>query len=93
MVSYAEKHNEAQRREHRRRQDNNNARGNHGVEGPSDDPPSRAPPAADASMLATLRCAQGTPMILGATSVRAKPHGNNQKHTVRTTKRAGRLAV
>jgi glycogen operon protein len=80
LVSYNEKHNEANG-EHNRDGNNNNLSWNHGVEGPTDD--------ADITwlreqqkrnMLATLLLSQGVPMLLAGDEVGRTQQGNNNAY-------------
>jgi glycogen operon protein len=80
IVSYNDKHNEANGEDNRDGTDNNHS-WNHGVEGPSDD---------DAicelrnrqtrNMMATLLLSQGTPMILAGDELERTQQGNNNAY-------------
>jgi len=80
LVSYAERHNEANG------EDNNdghpeNHSANWGVEGPTDDPTildTRG--RVQRALLATLMLAQGTPMLLGGDEFGRSQHGNNNAY-------------
>jgi glycogen operon protein len=80
MVSYSNKHNEANR------EDNHDGRGdeiasNFGVEGPSDDAVIRATRArVQRAMLATLLLAQGTPLLGAGDEIGNSQGGNNNAY-------------
>jgi glycogen operon protein len=78
LVSYNEKHNEANGEENRDGADDNNS-WNCGVEGPTDDPRIRALRLRQVrNFLATLLLSQGTPMLLyGDESLRSQNGNNN----------------
>ncbi|HET9719760.1 MAG TPA: glycogen debranching protein GlgX [Solirubrobacteraceae bacterium] len=77
LVSYEEKHNEANLEDNRDGTDDNRA-WNCGVEGPTDDPEIRALRARQRrNFLATLLLSQGTPMLLGGDEIARTQHGNN----------------
>ncbi len=77
LVSYNEKHNEANGDEGRDGTDDNRS-WNHGVEGPTDDPEIRALRARQQrNFMATLLLSQGVPMILGGDERCRTQHGNN----------------
>ncbi|MGY6635190.1 MAG: glycogen debranching protein GlgX [Alkalilacustris sp.] len=80
VVSYARKHNEANREANR---DGHNAdySDNHGVEGPSDSPDVRAARARTRrNLMATLLLSQGTPMILAGDEIGNSQGGNNNAY-------------
>ncbi|MEM1414545.1 MAG: glycogen debranching protein GlgX [Myxococcota bacterium] len=80
LVSYAEKHNEANGEENRDGHDHNLST-NHGVEGPSDDPAVRE--ARDRhvrSLLTTVFLAQGVPMLLAGDELGRTQGGNNNAY-------------
>jgi isoamylase len=80
LVSYAERHNGANG-ENNADGSNNNRSSNYGVEGPSDDPAIVARRQQQMrNMLATLLCAQGTPMILAGDELARTQHGNNNAY-------------
>jgi glycogen operon protein len=80
LVSYAHKHNEANR------EDNSdgaydNASANYGVEGPTDDPAVRALRARQQrNLLATLLLSQGVPMLLAGDEIGRTQQGNNNAY-------------
>jgi glycogen operon protein len=77
LVSYREKHNEANG-EGNRDGDNNNFSDNNGVEGPSADPGIEAIRSRQVrNMLATLLLSQGVPMLLAGDECRRTQRGNN----------------
>jgi glycogen operon protein len=77
LVSYNEKHNEANLEENRDGTDDNRS-WNCGAEGPTDDPEVRALRARQQrNLLATLLLAQGVPMLLGGDELGRTQHGNN----------------
>ncbi|MFM7244694.1 MAG: glycogen debranching protein GlgX [Planctomycetaceae bacterium] len=77
LVSYREKHNEANG-EGNRDGDNNNFSDNFGVEGPSSDPGIEATRSRQVrNMLATLLLSQGVPMVLAGDECRRTQRGNN----------------
>ena len=80
LVSYNDKHNEANGEENR---DGHNANfsNNYGVEGPTDDAAIRAVRSRQQrNMLATLLLSQGTPMILGGDEFGRSQYGNNNAY-------------
>jgi glycogen operon protein len=80
LVSYNDKHNEANGEENRDGSDNNLS-WNHGAEGPTDDPQVRALRARQRrNLLATLLLSQGTPMILGGDEFGRSQGGNNNAY-------------
>jgi isoamylase len=80
LVSYNEKHNEANG-EDSRDGSNHNRSWNSGVEGPTDDPEILYNRAVRArSMLATLLLSQGVPMVLGGDELGRTQRGNNNAY-------------
>ncbi|MDB5597183.1 MAG: glycogen debranching enzyme GlgX [Hyphomicrobiales bacterium] len=80
LVSYNDKHNEANGEDNRDGH-SNNLSNNYGVEGPTDDPEIREIRARQArNMLATLLFSQGTPMILGGDEFGRSQSGNNNAY-------------
>lgn len=80
LVSYNEKHNEANG-EHNRDGDNNNHSWNCGVEGPSDDPLINAlREQQQRNFLATLFLSQGVPMLHGGDERHCTRLGNNNSY-------------
>jgi len=80
LVSYNDKHNEANL-EDGRDGENNNLSWNCGVEGPTDDPAIRGLRARQMrNMLATLLLSQGVPMISHGDEVGRTQHGNNNAY-------------
>jgi isoamylase len=80
LVSYNDKHNEANGEENRDG-NSNNLSFNHGVEGPTDDPAIRAVRERQKSnMLATLILSRGTPMILAGDEFGHTQRGNNNAY-------------
>jgi glycogen operon protein len=80
MVSYNAKHNEANREDNRDGADDNNSF-NWGAEGPTDDPGIVATRRkVHRSMLMTLLCSHGTPMLLGGDEFGRTQHGNNNAY-------------
>ena len=80
MVSYNDKHNEANGEDN---QDGHNANytWNHGVEGPTDDPAIVAlREQQKRNLLATLLLSQGTPMLLGGDEFGRTQQGNNNAY-------------
>jgi isoamylase len=80
LVSYNEKHNEANREDN---QDgtNDNASWNMGVEGPTDDPAIlELRERQKRNLLATLLLSQGVPMICGGDEIDRTQHGNNNAY-------------
>src|ERR671918_452943 len=77
LVSYNEKHNEANGEENRDGTDDNRS-WNHGAEGPTDDPEINAlRRRQQRNFLATLFLSQGVPMLLGGDEFSRTQHGNN----------------
>ena len=80
LVSYNEKHNEANG-EDNRDGENNNLSWNCGVEGPTDDPAIRElRERQKRNFLATLLLSQGVPMISGGDELGRTQHGNNNAY-------------
>jgi glycogen operon protein len=80
LVSYEQKHNEANG-EDNRDGDNHNLSWNGGVEGPTDDPAIRALRRRQMrNFLATLFLSQGVPMISGGDEMARTQHGNNNPY-------------
>ncbi len=80
VVSYNEKHNQANR-ESNRDGHNANYSWNHGVEGPTDDPLIlELRERQKRNLLATLFLSQGTPMMLGGDEFGRSQHGNNNAY-------------
>jgi isoamylase len=80
LVSFEEKHNEANGEENRDG-DNNNESMNFGVEGPTDDPEVvAAREKQKRNFLATLILSQGVPMLLGGDEVGRTQGGNNNAY-------------
>jgi glycogen operon protein len=80
LVSYEHKHNHANG-EHNRDGQHHNASCNCGVEGPTDDPAVLALRAClQRALLATLLCAQGTPMLLAGDEIGHSQRGNNNAY-------------
>ena len=77
LVSYEEKHNEANGEGNRDGESNNESQ-NFGVEGPTDDPAIRAAREQQKrNILATLLLSQGVPMLLGGDEIGRTQRGNN----------------
>jgi glycogen operon protein len=77
LVSYNEKHNEANQEDNRDGTDDNRS-WNHGVEGETDDPGITALRERQMrNLLATLFLSQGTPMLLGGDEIARTQGGNN----------------
>ncbi len=77
LVSYNQKHNEANGEGNRDGTDDNRS-WNHGVEGDTDDPEINAARARQQrNFLATLLFSQGVPMLLGGDEIGRTQHGNN----------------
>jgi isoamylase len=77
LVSYNEKHNDANKEGNRDGTDDNRS-WNSGVEGPTDDPGINALRARQQrNFLTTLLLSQGTPMLLGGDELARTQHGNN----------------
>jgi glycogen operon protein len=80
LVSYAEKHNEANG-EFNRDGTNANYSANYGVEGPTDDPQINAVRTRQIkNFLLTLLLSHGVPMLLGGDEFRRTQHGNNNAY-------------
>ncbi|WP_246142489.1 glycogen debranching protein GlgX [Nocardioides rubriscoriae] len=80
LVSYNEKHNEANGEDSRDGEDHNRSY-NHGAEGPTDDPEILALRSrAQRNLLATLLLSQGVPMILHGDEWGRTQHGNNNTY-------------
>ncbi len=80
LVSYNEKHNEANG-EDNRDGDNTNRSWNCGVEGPTEDPVIRAlREQQKRNFIATLMLSQGVPMILAGDELGRSQHGNNNAY-------------
>ena len=80
LVSYNEKHNEANG-EKNHDGDNNNLSWNHGVEGPTDDPKINALRERQRrNFLTTLLISQGVPMLLGGDEFGRTQKGNNNAY-------------
>src|ERR1700741_1135121 len=80
LVSYNEKHNEANGEENRDGNDNN-VSWNHGAEGPTDDPAIAAMrERTKKNFLATLFFSQGLPMLLGGDEMGRTQQGNNNAY-------------
>lgn len=80
LVSYNDKHNEANG-EDNRDGGNDNESYNHGVEGPTDDPTILATrDRVKRALLSTLFFSHGTPMLLGGDEFGRTQHGNNNAY-------------
>jgi isoamylase len=80
LVSYNEKHNEANREDNRDGH-NNNLSWNCGVEGPTDDPAINALRARQRrNLLATLLLSQGVPMLTAGDEIARTQQGNNNAY-------------
>jgi isoamylase len=80
LVSYNEKHNEANGEDNRDGESHNRS-WNCGAEGPTDDPAINALRARQArNLLATLMLSQGVPMLLGGDEVGRTQQGNNNAY-------------
>jgi glycogen operon protein len=80
LVTYTNKHNEANGENNRDGTDNNRSF-NHGVEGPTDDPKvARARRRSGRNLLGTLLLAAGTPMLLGGDEIARTQRGNNNAY-------------
>jgi isoamylase len=80
LVSYNEKHNEANLEENRDG-NNNNLSWNCGVEGPTDDPVVNALRARQKrNMIATLLLSQGVPMLVAGDEIGRTQNGNNNAY-------------
>src|SRR5207237_9770432 len=77
LVSYNQKHNEANGESNHDGTDDNRS-WNHGVEGPTDDPAINALRARQQrNFLTTLFLSQGVPMLLGGDELGRTQHGSN----------------
>jgi isoamylase len=80
LVSYEQKHNEANLEQNRDGESNNDSV-NFGVEGPTDDPAIMAARARQVrNVLATLLLSQGVPMLLGGDEIGRSQQGNNNAY-------------
>jgi isoamylase len=80
LVSYDQKHNEANGEDNRDGSDDNRS-WNHGVEGPTDDPTILAARArTQRNLLATLLLSQGVPMLLHGDEIGRTQQGNNNTY-------------
>jgi glycogen operon protein len=80
LVSYNEKHNEANGEENRDGANDNYSQ-NHGVEGPTDDPSiNELREREKRNLLTTLLVSQGVPMILGGDEISRTQFGNNNAY-------------
>jgi glycogen operon protein len=80
LVSYNEKHNEANQEENRDGTNNNDS-WNHGVEGPTDDPSiAGLRERQKRNLMATLLLSQGVPMICGGDEIGRTQRGNNNAY-------------
>ena len=80
LVSYDQKHNEANQEDNKDGADDNQS-WNCGVEGPTDDPAIRDLRARQQrNMLATFLLSQGVPMICGGDEIGRTQHGNNNAY-------------
>jgi isoamylase len=80
LVSYNEKHNEANGEDNRDGESHNRS-WNHGVEGPTDDPEIRAlRERQKRNFLVTLVLSQGVPMLLGGDEMGRTQQGNNNAY-------------
>jgi glycogen operon protein len=80
LVSYDQKHNEANKEDNKDGSDDNQS-WNCGVEGPTDDPAIRGLRARQQrNMLATLLLSQGVPMICGGDEIGRTQNGNNNAY-------------
>jgi glycogen operon protein len=80
LVSYSQKHNEANKENNADGENNNNS-ANYGVEGPTEDPKVRALRAKQKrNFMATLLLSQGVPMILGGDEIGRTQQGNNNAY-------------
>jgi glycogen operon protein len=78
LVSYNEKHNEANGPGEEGSGENDNRSWNHGAEGPTDDPEVNAMRRRQQrNFLSTLFLSQGVPMLLGGDEIGRTQHGNN----------------
>jgi isoamylase len=80
LVSYDEKHNEANGEDNRDGESHNRS-WNHGTEGPTDDPHIRAGRRrSQRNLLSTLLLSQGVPMLLYGDEIGRTQHGNNNAY-------------
>jgi len=80
LVSYNEKHNEANGEENRDGESHNRS-WNHGVEGPTDDPQiSALRERQKRNFLVTLMLSQGVPMLVGGDEIGRTQNGNNNAY-------------
>jgi len=80
LVSYEQKHNEANGEDNRDGSDDNGS-WNGGVEGPTDDPDIQAlRRRQQRNLLATLMLSQGVPMVLGGDEIGRTQQGNNNAY-------------
>jgi isoamylase len=80
LVTYEQRHNEANGEDNRDGHQNNLSR-NYGVEGPTDDAAVEATRERQMrNMLATLFCSQGVPMLLGGDEIGRTQGGNNNAY-------------
>jgi len=80
LVSYEQRHNEANGEDNRDGHSDNHAN-NHGVEGPTDDPHINALRARQArNLVATVLLSQGTPMLLAGDEMGRTQDGNNNAY-------------
>jgi isoamylase len=80
LVSYEQKHNEANGEDNRDGESNNESM-NFGVEGPTDDPAiSAARARQQRNVLATLLLSQGVPMLVGGDEIGRSQQGNNNAY-------------
>jgi glycogen operon protein len=80
LVSYEQKHNEANGEDNRDGTDDNESM-NFGIEGPTDDPSVLDARARQRrNILATLLLSQGVPMLLGGDEMGRSQHGNNNAY-------------
>jgi glycogen operon protein len=81
LVSYEQKHNEANGEENRDG-DNNNESMNFGVEGPTDDPGvTTVRERQKRNFIATMMLSQGVPMLLGGDEIGRTQQGNNNAYS------------
>ena len=81
LVSYDEKHNEANGDDGGGGGEDNNRSWNHGVEGPTDEPEVNALRARQQrNFIATLALSQGVPMLLGGDEIGRTQQGNNNAY-------------
>ena len=94
LVSYDEKHNEANGEDNRDGA-NDNHRWNYGAEGPTDDPGDHRDRASGRSAIscATLLCSQGVPMICGGDEIGRTQQGNNNAYAQDNRRSAGSTGI